>query len=560
MRESNEGEIGREATRYKEPQNCGSWNCELISRTISYMPQRLRFLLPLLPLLAIILFFHSLTPAIPDPDSFYHIRHAWVYRTTSLFDTSFPWTYYSSIRALGADIWYGLHILLAPFTYFRDLVTSIKVGGVLFTLTLLATVLWIAKRHKFALPAFWPLFFFLAIPNVLFQYLMVRPHVLSLALGLLLLSFLCRGKWWHALLISTAITFIHLGFFWFGPLIAFAVLGVQIAGIIIRKLQKSTAQNEPLVWPIMLLVFTGTVFGALLRPHPIAAAKLAYVQIFKLLFEKTGGAPISFGRELAPLPIGEIASTSTIFLLLWAAALIVLAVTYVNFRDRWNAVPASERLCTLAAVSISMIFFVMTAFIARRSLVQWEAFGALGIAATYTYFMPKKAKNYALGFLMLAFAVMIPYGIYRHNLNVRYTTFPYNQYEGVSAWLLEHSNPGEIVFNTRWDSFAALFFRNQRNYYIGGMDPIFQYDYDPALYWKFYYLSKNITAEKTCGAYPCPEGAAEDTYTVLTRDFNASYILVEPWRNEKFATYLSGDHRYEKVFETKTEQLFRIQR
>ncbi|MBI2075481.1 MAG: hypothetical protein HYT82_02325 [Candidatus Harrisonbacteria bacterium] len=525
------------------------------------MLHRLRpLILPFLAILAATLLFHGLTSGIPDPDSFYHLRHSWLYRTTTLLDTAFPWTYYSSIRTLGGDIWYGFHILLIPLTYFRDLVTGIKVGGVLFTLTLLSTVLWIAKRHKFAMSYFWPLFFFLAIPNVLFQYLMVRPHVLSLAFAMLLLSFFARGKWWHVLLASTAITFFHLGFFWIGPFIALAVLSIQVAAAIVKKIQRTNLASIPIGWLNALLVFFGTALGALLRPHPIAAAKLAYIQIIKLLFEKTGGAPLSFGRELAPLPIGELATTSTIFLILWVASLVAIAVAYVNFRERWNNVPASERLFLLSTAAISGAFFILTALIARRSLVQWEAFGALMIAATYTHLFSQKAKEYALGVLAIAFVVMIPYAVYRHNLNVRYTTFPYEWLKGASEWLNANSAPGEVVFNTHWDNFAPLFFRNQKNYYLGGMDPIFQYDYSPQLYWKFYYLSKDLMTAQTCGAYPCSDGAREDTYTVLTRDFNAKYILVEPWRNPKLTAYLSGDARYKKVFEAKTEQVFRVKR
>ncbi len=522
---------------------------------------RLRpFIFPFLAILTVTLLFHALTPAIPDPDSFYHLRHAWLYRTTTLLDTSFPWTQFSSIRTLGADIWYGLHLLLIPLTYFSDLTTGIRIGGVLFTLALLSTVLWIAKRHKFALGWFWPLFFFLAIPNVLFQYLMVRPHVISLLFAMLLVSFLARGKWWAVLLTSTAITFFHLGFFWIGPFIALAVLSIQIAAAIVKKIQQANTLSVPIGWLNALLVFFGTGLGALLRPHPIAAAKLAYVQIFKLLLEKTGGAPITFGRELAPLPIGELATTSTLFLILWVASLFTIVLAYFNFRERWNNVPASERLFLVSTTGIAGAFFILTAFIARRSLVQWEAFGTLGIATTYTYLLPKKTKEYALGLLIISFVVMFPYAIYRHNLNIRYTAFSYEWLRGVSEWLNANSAPGDIVFNTHWDNFAPLFFRDQKNYYLGGMDPIFQYDYDPALYWKFYYLSKDIMTSKTCGTYPCIDGTAEDTYTVLTRDFNAKYILVEPWRNPKLSAYLLGDARYEKVFETKTEELFRVKR
>src|SRR3989344_4316759 len=78
-------------------------------------------------------FLHFQSPNIPDRDSLYYIRDAWLLRTNSLFDTQFPWTYYSSIRLLGSDIWYGGTLLLIPFTYFSNLFLGVKLAGVIFT-------------------------------------------------------------------------------------------------------------------------------------------------------------------------------------------------------------------------------------------------------------------------------------------------------------------------------------------------------------------------------------------------------------------------------------------
>ena len=57
---------------------------------------------------------------------------------------------------------------------------------------------------------------------------------------------------------------------------------------------------------------------------------------------------------------------------------------------------------------------------------------------------------------------------------------------GPALWLRGASRPGEIVFHTRWEHFATLFFWNRENRYLNGMDPIFQYQLSPALYWKWH--------------------------------------------------------------------------
>ena len=81
--------------------------------------------------------FQLLSPNIYDPDSFYHIRHAWLYKTSGFFNSSFPWVQYSVINKYQADIWYGFHILLTPLTFFNDLVFGIKLGAFLITTAVL---------------------------------------------------------------------------------------------------------------------------------------------------------------------------------------------------------------------------------------------------------------------------------------------------------------------------------------------------------------------------------------------------------------------------------------
>ena len=76
---------------------------------------------------AIALFFHAYYPNISDPDSFYHIRHASLYRENGILNSNFPWVTKSAIGKFGADIWYGFHILLIPFTYGDNLIRNIKI-------------------------------------------------------------------------------------------------------------------------------------------------------------------------------------------------------------------------------------------------------------------------------------------------------------------------------------------------------------------------------------------------------------------------------------------------
>ena len=65
---------------------------------------------------------------------------------------------------------------------------------------------------------------------------------------------------------------------------------------------------------------------------------------------------------------------------------------------------------------------------------------------------------------------------------------PQDMFKEPATWLKENTNFGDIIFNTRWDNFSFLFFWNQHNHYINGMDPIFEYTFNKNLYIEHYFL------------------------------------------------------------------------
>ncbi|MBI3046392.1 MAG: hypothetical protein HYY86_02555 [Candidatus Harrisonbacteria bacterium] len=491
-------------------------------------------------------FFNFSSPNIPDPDSFYHLRHAEILRRNGLLDASFPWTYFSAIRTEGADIWYGFHLLLIPFIFSGGTALGIKVAGVFLTATLLLAYYWVVKRQKFVWPALWPFLFFLAVPNALFQLLMVRPHMVSLALAMLLLSFLSFGLWFPIFLISAGITFFHLNFFWIGPGIALAVF---LASILEKTFSRSLKK--------VLAVALGTAAGALFRPEPISALKLTYIQVVKLLLEKQSDLPLLFSRELAPLSLKTLSQTSFLFLLLWLAAILVSGWTLYHFREQIKKIPSEAKIFLLTSGLLSIAFFLMSLFIARRSYILWVAFGTLFIGSVASFLFPKKSQqDWFLVLTAVIFLIMVPYTLSQNGISMARNASPPDYLREAAEWLRNHSNSGDIVFNTHWDNFSPLFFWNQTNYYIGGMDPIFQYAYNSELYWKFHHISADEFGDLTCGAIICDKSNVQDIYSVLKKDFQVKYVLVEKRRNPNFHRWLELDRRFEKQFDNGKEVIF----
>src|SRR5437763_14871663 len=89
-----------------------------------------RFGVYLAAVTAIGAFFHLRSPNLIDPDALYHFRHASLYATRGPLLSGFPWMAYSVMGHIPGDLWYGFHLLLAPFTYVPDPILGIKLAGI----------------------------------------------------------------------------------------------------------------------------------------------------------------------------------------------------------------------------------------------------------------------------------------------------------------------------------------------------------------------------------------------------------------------------------------------
>ena len=507
-------------------------------------------------LIAIYLNFRS--PNIPDADSFYHYKHASIYRADGFWKSDFPWTQYSVIHKYSSDIWYGYHILLIPFTgdpFTRenDPIFGIKLASVLSTVIvflLLVWAFWRLDRDRFLL---WPIIFVTSSSTILFRLIMLRPHPISLAISLLLFSAM--------VLPSSLVLIFVLGFFMSWLHLALIWLPILI------YLTASTFLWRSFRWKDGLALFLGLLAGVFLRPNPIGAIQIAYVQVVEFFLEKQSGLPIQFGSEMLKMSWGVFFRELWPFVSLFLLALMLL---FLVFKKRgWN----HNWTTLLSSLSLSAIFLLLSFLVAGRSLelsigfavifialVVREAFAVQGVLPEkkldpnqHTRITPKILAICGILFILL----QIWNSSSRFNFFMRNTARP-DTLKASAIWLREHAEPHTIVFNPHWDNFAQLFFWNQNNYYINGMDPIFEYSYDPSLYWKTHYYAVGLATGFTCGETACSKEMASTTEEVLHNDFNASYVVLQKLRTPKFYDYLDHTTSYKKVFETNDEVVFEV--
>ncbi|QQG46254.1 MAG: hypothetical protein HYY55_00185 [Candidatus Niyogibacteria bacterium] len=489
-------------------------------------------------LLAVVLHFGA--DKFPDPDVFYHFRHADLYWENSIAMSGFPWVSFSVINDFSSDIWYGFHFLLIPFTWFQNEILGLNLAGVFVTAAALLIFYFAVKKAGIFWHYFWPFFLLFSSPLVLYRFTMLRPHLLSLALSALFFVFAVQGSIWGVFWAGFLIAFFHLGLFW-APVLIFGI--VALVKFFSEKI---------IIWRSGAALALGLLLGWVLRPNPLGALKIAKTQIFDLLIARKDAIPLNFGMELSPMTVSGLAAFS-IFTIFWLS---VMFIFFCAVFKKNQVVSKRQFLFLWAGLVLSLIFFLLTLFVAQRSFDFWVMFGVLFIAFVFTYFLRKDYwYKYALAAIFL---IMVIYSFYGYQKNISQFGWDAERFRSASEWLKENSKEGEIVFNVAWEYFPELFFWNTHNRYISGMDPIFQYIYDPELYWKAYYLGTGRTTGFTCASTFCEEKDFEDTYAVLKNDFGASFVFLSRAYDDNLYNYFSNDQHYSLGYENADSAVFKI--
>ncbi len=500
--------------------------------------------------------FQFYSPKVFDPDAFYHITHAKIYRAEGLTSSEFPWVQFSVIKNLKADIWYGFHILLIPLTFFSNLVFGIKFGSFLLTSAVLFLFYVLLKKMAIRWPFFWVLSFFFFIPDTHFRFLVLRPHLATFILSIAVFYLAVKKKYGAVFLAAAALSFVHLALSWVPMLIVLIVLIVD--SYFSKKFEIKPA----------LAALAGLIVGLVARPNFIGALKIAYVQVADLMLAKFNNVPLRFGSELRPASSLSLI-THEIVPLLIVLGLAITVLTLALKRKTFNNLSEVNKTAIIGSLAISVIFGLLTFLVARRAIDLWVGFTFIfaGLVFSfltdrYTNYIQRYRRAAVVGGIVLILAIL--------SNTLYYSLFKYprqspdhRNFKPAAEWLKNNSKEGQIVFHAYWDNFPILFFYNQKNNYINGMDPIFLHAFDPSLNIKLYFfiIDKLLSIENevyTCGANPCVPGTVVSAYDAIKKDFKASYVFVEPSRNPKFYHYLKNDERFKETFANPYASVFEV--
>jgi hypothetical protein len=262
------------------------------------------------------------------------------------------------------------------------------------------------------------------------------------------------------------------------------------------------------------------------------------------------GAPLEVGSELRPLTIA-IHSNYLAFIVLLCLVLLFLLW---KWRSRKGALPIQARTSLCSAVILSLGFFLLAVLFARRAFDFASGFGTIMIALASSHFFPGR-KWLRIGLFGL-FTVLALYGISLRN-RVLAIGWQADRMAGAAQWLEANAQRGDIVFNLRWEYFSELFFWNTKNRYIGGMDPIFQYAFDPDLY-RAGLAFGTPRNSILCPTGTCPEPADKDGYQLLKGKFKARYVVLLKQADTSVFINLLTDKRFILRHQDENTALFEI--
>src|SRR3989339_1155756 len=463
------------------------------------------------------------SPTLPEPDSFYHAKMAQLISRGEILH-QFPWLAATALKDDFTDHHFLYHLLLAPFIWLPQPLIGLKLATVIFAALLVAVIYWLFKKFQIKWPFIFIIFLLTSEPW-LFRASLVKAPAVFLAFFVVAFYALSHQKKFLLFLLSFGAAWLYAGwplFLLLGILYLFvnyAVGKLRRRQSLFLKLKDFLLLSENglnLKGPLrgLVVIVSGLAAGLLINPYfpnNLVFFWQQFVKIAVINFQSV----IGVGGEWYPYGFIQLLADAPLAASLLLASLFVFAATFRKqsiYSWLWGIFSLLFFLLTLKSrryVELYLPFTVIFAAFAWSDVwrqggvaLLWRALGRL-----WRFIFLVLLSLAAVGFL-----INIPRDVVKVKNDIKHG-LSLEHYHQVSDWVKVNTTPGTTIINADWDDFPALFYYNEQNFYLTGLDPTFMYQFDPRLYQQYVQL--------TLGR------PLSDPGYVLANQLKTSYILLD---------------------------------
>jgi len=426
---------------------------------------------------------------------------------------------------------------------------------VVFTVTMVLVFYWLLKK----IHVVWPWIFtllFITLNGLNFRLSLIKANSLSLLVIFLLLYALFKQKKWLMALLGFIFIWLYGGW----PL---AILITLIYLITDNVYNYYHSNRLKLLWHKVIRVFThqpnesknikllvwlllGLLAGLIINPYWPQNLYFYYQQIIQIGIINLGNQfPVGgewYGTDLITL----ISAVPHIFVTNCLIFILLIFRHKKISRQTWFS------------FALMFIFLLLT-IKSRRYVEYFMPFALLFTACGITDL--KKITNWEkivkiwqglrlylkiyLIVALLAFATLVMPTVIRSTIDTQIPQhLPFDKFQLATNWLKNNTPENSIIFHSDWDEWPILFYHNDHNYYLVGLDPTFMHNFDARLHQRFIDLSTGQIIHN-------PARQIKDA-------FGAEFIFVEKNNHTMLIQNLDNDLYASLVYEDSDTRIYKI--
>lgn len=440
------------------------------------------------------------TPAFFSTDDYYHARISEQIIVQGRLGLEFPWlplTILSPDKFVDHHLLY--HIVLAPAVYFWEM-TGAKVVTVAIAAGVYLAAWALFRQIGVRYPVVWSLGMMGMGATFVFRHLMIRTQGFSFLLltVALIVLFSKRYKW--LVLLGFLYTWLYNGFILM-PVFA----GLYSAAVWIHE--------RRIEWRPVVYCTLGVILGLVINPY--------FPRNIMFVLDHLG-AKVDLESSV---PLGsewDDFHTRT-WLTALAGPVIAMVMGFIkpSFNGKRDVVETTLMFCALLTMYMAFNSMRFLEYFPGFALMFWAASWGREAVIKLDWSIYRRYVRYAVPAVLIAtmsyFVVTNLIATFQLANNARNV----HEYEGAANWLERFTMPGTMVFTVGFNDFSRLFFFNQQNIYLIGLDPTYL-QYASQDMWDYYSEVINGQAEKPSEILANVFQTQYAVAGVRHRDFNES--------------------------------------